>query len=247
MADLPTGEPCRTFETIDSTNEEARRLARDGARGPLWIRAIRQTGGRGRRGRSWISEPGNLFATCLFRPKRPQNERAQLSFVAVLALYDALAEITGLGDRLRCKWPNDLMLKHGKLAGILLESEEDWVAVGLGVNLVHAPENVERRAVALMDIYAEEVYPETVLRALSSAFLRRRMQWESEGFLPIRTEWLARAEGLGEPVTARLHDREIHGIFSDLAVDGALLLELPDRSVARITAGDIFPPSAGAR
>lgn len=247
MADLPTGEPCHIFETIDSTNEEARRLAHSGERGPLWVRADRQTGGRGRRGRNWVSEPGNLFATCLLSPGRPQSERAQLSFVAALALHDALAKVSGLGDRIRCKWPNDLKLEGGKLAGILLESEHDWVAVGIGVNLAHAPDNVDRHAVALSDICGKVVPPEALLQALASAFQARRRLWEAEGFQPIRAEWLARAEGLGEPLIARLHDKDLSGVFSDLAYDGALLLELPDRSVARITAGDIFPLSAGAR
>ena len=130
-------------EVLGSTNVEALKLAREGERGPLWIVAKRQTAGRGRRGRVWISEPGNLFASLLLTTEAPPDHRPQLSLVAALAVHDALVEIADvLKPRLAIKWPNDLLLDGGKFAGILVEAEggeEGAVAIGIGVNCVSHP------------------------------------------------------------------------------------------------------------
>ena len=230
---------CLAFSELDSTNAEARRRAEAGARGPLWIRADRQSAGRGRRGRSWVSEAGNLHATLLFAPGRGMRERPQLSFVAALALHDAVARLVGESAGLRCKWPNDLLADGRKLAGILLEGEADWLAVGFGLNLVHHPRGLDQPATSLSRAFGVTVTAETAWAALAESFSRRYVSWERSGFGPVREAWKARARGLGEVVSIHLAVRTITGRMRDLDADGALLLERPDGTLERVTAGDV--------
>ena len=118
-------------DRINSTNAEALTLARNGERGPLWITAKQQTAGRGRRGRTWTSEPGNLYATLLLVDACPPERAAELSFVAALAVHDATAgRIPGLGRRIALKWPNDGLIDGCKFAGILIEGEGATVVIG---------------------------------------------------------------------------------------------------------------------
>ena len=113
-----------THETVGSTNEEALKLGRAGERAPLWIVARRQTAGRGRRGRTWVSEPGNLYASLLLTDPSPPDRFPELAFVAALALHDAVTgRIPGLAGRVALKWPNDLLIDRNKFAGILVEGE----------------------------------------------------------------------------------------------------------------------------
>lgn len=240
MIILGTGERCLVLGAIDSTNEEARRLARMGEAGPLWIRAERQNKGRGRRGRAWVSEPGNLYATCLLATDAPLSTRSELSFVAALALHDALTQFPEDDPRLRCKWPNDLLFDRQKVAGILLESEADWLAIGFGVNLVHHPRDVERPATSVLAARGISVEPQEMLEALAAAFLLRCSIWRRDGFRSIRADWLDRAAGLGERVTARLGTENRNGIFSGITDRGALVLETDDGSRVEIQAGDVF-------
>src|SRR3989304_3481056 len=132
-----------TYETLGSTNAEALALARTGERGPLWITAATQTAGRGRRGNSWTSPPGNLYATPLIADPSAPEHAPQLSFVAALALHDAITECAAqLGPMLKVKWPNDLLIGGAKVAGILIEGESEpafAVAIGIGVNCAAHP------------------------------------------------------------------------------------------------------------
>ena len=135
--------PLLLLDQIDSTNAEARRRAEAGETGPLWIAARRQTGGRGRRGRAWESNTGNLFATLLMTTPRPPAEAAQVTFVAALAVADLLDSYAP-PSLVTIKWPNDVMLAGEKASGVLVESGAHpsgglWLAVGIGVNLAHAP------------------------------------------------------------------------------------------------------------
>ena len=230
---------CLAFRVLDSTNAEARRRAEAGERGPLWIRAERQTAGRGRRGRRWVSGAGNLHATLLFAPGRGMHERPQLSFVAALALHDAVTRLAGENRRLRCKWPNDLLADGNKLAGILLEGEADWLAIGFGLNLAHHPTGIDQPATSISRAFGVTVDPEAAWAALTEAFARRYGVWQRSGFAPIREAWKARAMGLGEVIGVRLAERVISGRMRDLDSDGALLLERPDGTLERITAGDV--------
>src|SRR5690348_16468046 len=200
------------FDTLGSTNAEALTRARAGERGPLWIAAAAQTAGRGRRGTSWASAPGNLTATLLLTEPSPPATAPQLSFVAALALHDAVAaHAPQLGPALKLKWPNDLLLGGAKLAGILIEGESDpafAVAIGIGVNCAHHPEETAYPATDLANAGAL-VSPQALLGALADAMARRLRQWDrGEGFARIRADWLKRAAGLGGDIRVRLPERE---------------------------------------
>src|SRR5918997_1594879 len=119
MVPWPAGIGREIFEVLDSTNAEALRRAAAGDAGPLWILARRQTAARGRRGRAWSSPAGNFGATLLLRP---EGQPALRSFVAALGLFDAMVAVTGRPELFAIKWPNDVLLSGGKLAGILLET-----------------------------------------------------------------------------------------------------------------------------
>lgn len=241
----------RRFDEIDSTNEEARRLGDAGTEGPVWIVAKRQTAGRGRRGRAWESPSGNFMGTLYLTPRCGPREAGELSFVAALAVHQAVESLLPppLRAPLRLKWPNDLLHDRAKLAGILLESsgvagaEVTWVAIGMGINLATHPEGLEYRATSLAAIGAAPVTPDEALAALDAAFTHWLAVWRGQnGFAAIREAWLKRAEGLGGPITVRLSDETVEGVFEGLAPDGALKLRLANGELRLISAGDVFFP-----
>lgn len=237
--------PVEAYEELDSTNAEARRRAEAGDAGPVWITARRQTAGRGRRGRAWSTGSGNLAATLLFVTDKPAAEAAQVSFIAALAAADLAQTCLGAGAA-RIKWPNDLLVYGRKAVGILVESGARadgrlWMAVGIGVNLAHAPQDVERPATAFSEHMASPPpTPLDALEVLAAAFERWRLAWERDGFGPIAAAWTERAVGLGEPCVARLPSATLSGLAEGLDLDGALKLRLSDGTLARITAGDVF-------
>lgn len=244
----PEGVGRLVLEETDSTNAEAARRARDPG-GPLWILARRQTAARGRRGRDWISPAGNFAATLLMRPAGEPAAMALRSFVAALALAEALEALTGAGPAIALKWPNDVLLNGGKVAGILLESAGaggavGHLAIGFGVNLIAAPlpDAVEPGATLPVSVLAEtgvRVLPEVMLAHLAPAFARLEDQFNRYGFGPVRTAWLARAARLGQRVTARTTGETITGRFETLAGDGALVLATPEGRRA-IPAAEVF-------
>ena len=232
-----------TYEILGSTNAEALTRARAGERGPLWITALSQNAGRGRRGRAWVSPPGNLYASLLLSEPAPQPSAPQLSFVAALALHDALCDCAPrLGPMFKLKWPNDLLLGSDKLAGILIEGESEpvfTVVIGFGVNCVNHPPDTSFPAADLL-LAGAVVAPEALFAALSAAMVARLAQWESgAGFAIIRADWLARAAGLGEDIRVRLPERELRGRFHGLDEAGRLQVEQPG-GLATVTAGDVF-------
>ena len=239
----------RRFGEIDSTNEEARRLGDKGTQGPVWIVAERQTAGRGRRGRAWQSPSGNFMGTLYLTPRCGPREAGELSFVAALAVHDAVDGLLPppLRPDLRLKWPNDLLHGRAKLAGILLESsgvagaEVTWVAIGMGVNLATHPEGMEYPATSLAAMGAGSVTPEDALSALDASFTHWLGVWRGQhGFAAIREAWLKRAEGIGAAVTVRLYSETLEGTFEGLAPDGALQLRLAGGEFRLISAGDVF-------
>jgi BirA family transcriptional regulator, biotin operon repressor / biotin---[acetyl-CoA-carboxylase] ligase len=214
------------YEILGSTNAEALARARAGERGPLWISALSQSAGRGRRGSVWTSPPGNLYASLLLSEPSPQPLAPQLSFVAALALHDALCDCAPrLGPQFKLKWPNDLLLGPNKLAGILIEGEGEpvfAVVIGFGVNCVNHPPDMSFPATDL-HLAGAVVAPEALFAALSTAMLRRLAQWQSGvGFAAIRGDWLARAAGLDEDIRVRLPERELRGRFHGLDEAGRL-------------------------
>jgi len=234
-------------DSVGSTNAEALSAARAGERGPLWITAAQQTAGRGRRGRPFVSERGNLYASLLLTDPSPAERAAELSLVAALALHDAVCELCPvLAARIRCKWPNDLICDSAKFAGILVEGESASgrllaVVVGIGVNCSRHPPGMAFPATDLA-VAGARVSPETLFRALSRTMLRRLGEWDrGRGFAAIRTAWLARAMGLGQTIRVSLPERELRGRFESLDDAGRLLLRREDATLEVITAADIFP------
>jgi BirA family transcriptional regulator, biotin operon repressor / biotin---[acetyl-CoA-carboxylase] ligase len=241
---LPAPYRLIAYETIGSTSDEAKRFARDGAEEGLIVWAKTQTAGRGRRGRVWVSPPGNLHMSLVLRPHCRAGVAAQLGFVAALGVAAALRELAP-GVAVRCKWPNDLLANGKKIAGILLETEmvagdsPDFVVIGIGVNLASSPGDTPYPTTSLAKEGVDGIAPEVVLANFVKCFAKWMTAWQRDGFLPIRNAWLSQAIGLGEPIQVRLDQDTLDGRFLDLADDGALLLGTFDGS-RRIAAGEVF-------
>jgi BirA family biotin operon repressor/biotin-[acetyl-CoA-carboxylase] ligase len=233
------------YDTIGSTSDEAKRLAREGAVEGLIVWAKTQTAGRGRRGRVWVSPPGNLHMSLVLRPQCRAATAAQIGFVAALALAGAIGELAP-AIAVQCKWPNDLLANGKKLAGILLETEmvagdsPDFVVLGIGVNLMSSPRDTPYLATSLAEERAPGIAPLTLIAVFTRHFAVWLARWREGGFAPIREAWLLRAIGLGEPIQVRLERDTLDGCFLDLDDDGALMLGIPGGS-RRIAAGEIFP------
>ena len=244
---LPQGYRLVFHDSIGSTNEEAKRLARDGAPEGTLIWALEQTAGRGRRGRVWVSPRGNFYASLILRPDCPVSRAAQLGFVAGLAVGDALGTILPRADGLAYKWPNDVLINGRKVAGVLLESELTpagglrFLVIGVGVNLGASPRETEFPATSVVEEGLGSIPCEVMLEEFALHFQALEAQWRAEGFAPIRAVWLAASSTLrGEPIRVRLESTTLHGRFLDLDESGALLLD--DAGEHRyISAGEVFP------
>ena len=251
MTLLPSGYLLRHLEEVDSTNEEARRLAQSGEAAPHWILADRQTAGRGRRGRAWASPSGNLMTT-LYLPatKLKPNEAGQLAFVAGLALESTVRQFVGAARKVSLKWPNDVLIDGKKASGILLESSMqdktvDWLAIGLGLNLASHPDDTPYPATDISAMTGQAPSPLEALEILAAAFDALYRQWQMGGFAPVLEAWRMVAHGLGGPMVARLENTSIEGIFLDIDETGALLLKDAAGTKHIIEAGDVFFPDAG--
>ena len=242
----PEGTARLVLEETDSTQRAA---FAEAARAPVWVLAHRQTAATGRRGRAWSMPAGNFAATLALRPQGPVQRRPLRSFLAALALRDALVELTGQPALFSLKWPNDVLCRGRKLAGILLDSRDEVLLIGIGVNLVAAPPQaaLEPGATAPIDLrtaIGQTVTPEELLDALAPAFANREQRLVEEGFGRQQAEWMQGAARLGETITARLATRELTGRFDGIDTDGTLLLATA-RGVERLPAADIFFSEAG--
>ncbi len=244
-----------SYESLDSTNEEAKRLAIGGGGHGAVIWAKRQDAGKGRMGRQWISHDGNLFVSLLLCPTAAQADWPQLSFAAVLAAADAVQPLLPQEEDLKVKWPNDLMLNGKKLGGILLEAfttpakdgqpAKSWIVVGVGINIEncpHASEIAEGEMLAthLKAAGVEIVSAKIVLSRFIHHFMQRYDAWCTKGFKPIRADWLKLAHPKGTPMRARLMNETITGIFQGLDETGACRLKPEEGKERLITAGDVF-------
>lgn len=243
----PEGTARIVLATVDSTNAEAARRAPT-LTGPAWILAGTQTAGRGRRARPWSSPRGNFHATLTLRPAGAPGRAALHSFAAALALHDALVGLTDLPTAFTLKWPNDVLLNGGKLAGILLESASHGpdlthLAIGFGVNLIAAPRAADLdpdalRPVTLLAETGLRLPPETLLDHLAPAFAVRAAQLAT-GFERIQADWLAHAAHLGQPIRARTAQSTHHGTFETIDGTGALILRTLQGPLA-IPAAEVF-------
>lgn len=225
---LPHGYRLRHLAEIDSTNAEAMRLSVAGERGPVWIWSDRQLQGRGRQGRSWTSEAGNLYATLLLTLAMPAAAAGSLSVAVSLAVLGVFRRFLGSRAKIEVKWPNDVLIDGSKAAGILVEStirgEGMVFAIGCGLNLRSAPSSTRYGAAALAG-HGVQVEPREALEALAEEVDRLLRRWNAgAGFSDLRTEWLQSARGLGGIVNVAVGGRTVEGYFEGLSDKGGLLL-----------------------
>lgn len=244
---MPHGVGARFFACCGSTNAVAADLARAGEQGPLWLIAGTQTAGRGRRGREWLSKPGNLLCSLLFRPTLHPTEMMALPYIVALAVRDTFLSLGALPEATACKWPNDVLLNGQKASGILIESsarnaaELDHVVIGVGMNLQHGPDAAIFPATSLREAYGIDAGVREAVTHLSKHLYRRLDMWTVDDISPIVEEWTSCAWGLGKSRLIRTHDEEFVGVPTRLADDGGLVIRLDDGTEKRLYAGDIFP------
>jgi len=234
--------PVEWFDDIDSTNEEARRRVSAGSFQNVWIAARSQSSGRGRLGRNWKSPIGNLFATALFEFSGTLNDAAKIPFVSALAVADTF-DVFAPKHKVEVKWPNDVRCNGAKVSGILIEAgpldNSSWVAVGIGINVAVAPQDVGQATASIASLRGDEVVTAQIaMEELRNSF-SMRMNALSHGFENTRKAWLERAEGLGKTVTVTCGNEVLKGTFEALGDDGELHLRLPDGQLVVITAGDV--------
>lgn len=243
--DLPGSFRPQLYESLDSTNNEAKRQAAAGAPEGTLIVARQQRSGRGRHGRSWQSPPGNLYCSLLLRPPGQLQTAAQLSFVAAVALAQTLDSWID-GARIALKWPNDVLVDGAKISGILLESAAgpggrvDWLVLGVGVNIASHPADPVRPSISLHAAGVGGTAADEVLRRLTAAFEPWYACWREQGFAPVHRAWSARASGLGAPIRAQLTSGIVEGIFEGLDAGGALLYRTAGGEQSRIEAGEVY-------
>jgi BirA family transcriptional regulator, biotin operon repressor / biotin---[acetyl-CoA-carboxylase] ligase len=214
-------------------------LARGGLGEGVWLRAERQTAGRGRQGRAWVSPAGNLHASTLVRLRLADPPAPTLALVAGVAVEEAVSVFLPAGASLQLKWPNDLLLAGAKLAGVLLERVEGAVVVGIGANLAHHP-HVPDRPTTSLAVHGVAVEAELFADTLAEAFARWLERWRGEGLSVVRARWLARAHPVGTALSARTPDGGVvEGLFAGLDADGLLILRLADGGTRVIHAADI--------
>ena len=241
---MPHTIPIAVLDEVDSTNRVALARAQAGEAGPLWIMATRQTAGRGRAGRAWASEPGNLYATLLTRLQCPPTAVPGLSLLAGVAVYDAIvAAAGGPMPGLRLKWPNDVLVDEAKCAGILAESlmgrDAVTVAIGIGINLAWHPADLGREATHLA-AHGLMALPREMLEAMSAATEQWLVRWgNGAGFAAVRAAWLERAGAMGEACTVNTGTERISGSFAGLDDIGSLLIADSTGTIRTVTFGDV--------
>ena len=257
---------CTVAET-GSTNADLLALAAAGAAEGSWLRAERQTAGKGRQGRAWESPVGNFYGSTLVRLRPTDPPAPTLALVTAVALQEAVDIGLGIGRSIKrndddgsgravgrivsrfgplgpgdpyIKWPNDLLIDGAKLSGALLERADHAVVVGIGVNLAGHP-NLANRQTTSLHAHGAELEPAIFAEILAGAFGQWLSIWREEGLGPVLRRWLARAHPVGTPLTAHLPDGTAHdGLFDGLTTDGALILRLADGARHVIHAGDVF-------
>jgi BirA family biotin operon repressor/biotin-[acetyl-CoA-carboxylase] ligase len=226
-------------DKIGSTNDEARRLAHEGAPHGTVVHADEQTAGRGRLSHKWFSPAGNLYISILLRTGQPASRTMELSFLAALAVADTVEALLPRQTRAMLKWPNDVLVSGAKIAGILLEQVDDAVIMGIGLNVLEAPTNAAYKTTTIVangGIASVDGARDILLAALG----RYLAVWRTEGFAAIREQWLGRSYPIGAAIRANAGGEPTAGHFAGLDVDGALLLDTP-QGRRRILAGDVVP------
>ncbi|MDP8249350.1 biotin--[acetyl-CoA-carboxylase] ligase [Pseudochrobactrum saccharolyticum] len=243
---IAAGYGLKEFEYIGSTNAEALTEAQTGAESAVWYVTKDQRSGRGRRGREWSTQTGNLAATLLLIHDYPLELAATLSFVAGLSLVEAVEQLLPETEtRFQLKWPNDVLADGAKLSGILLESAllkdgRKALVIGIGVNVLHIPEGVPY-AVSSLKANGYTQGAEQLLQALAERFAVNFALWnDGQGLETIRTHWLRHAARLGEVIRVQSGGETLEGTFSSIDPQGHLVLSLPQGRKQTISAGEVF-------
>jgi BirA family transcriptional regulator, biotin operon repressor / biotin---[acetyl-CoA-carboxylase] ligase len=246
------GYKLAAFDQIGSTNTEAMARARQGERGPMWFVTTEQTAGRGRRQRAWVAPRGNLASSILEVMAVSPSVAATLGFAAGLSLESALQKLSVEANLRRAeplkfalKWPNDVLAERQKLTGILLEAEAVAgdrlaVVVGIGTNVVAAPEGTPTPATSLAAL-GVHVGAEELFKALAEAWVEFRGIWDNgRGFGEIRKAWLERAFGVGERVAIKAGTTTVEGTFDTIDDTGCLIVRTTEGKRMPITAGEVY-------
>lgn len=243
---VPSGYHLVLLNSIGSTNDELKKLAisENVSEGRvLW--ALEQTAGKGRNGREWISNLGNIYLSVLFRPKCSSYIAAQIGFLPAIAALMSIDAMVGRSLEIRFKWPNDLLLNLKKVGGTLIETRSgkdgtvDWVVAGFGLNLTNHPEQTTFPATCLRLEVNKSIQINKMVELYLFNLAKLYNIWQKNGFDPIRKKWLASAHGLNEIINVRLGSNYISGIFRDLDEDGSMVLETGSR-LTKITAGEVY-------
>jgi BirA family biotin operon repressor/biotin-[acetyl-CoA-carboxylase] ligase len=231
---------------VGSTNTVCMEMARAGDPGNVWVTARRQLGGRGRRGRVWISEEGNLYASLLLIDPAPISAMGSLPIAVALSLYRAIvSEMPWAADRVAIKWPNDILVDDMKVSGILVEAENlgdgrQAVVIGCGVNIAHRPDNPLYPTITLTEA-GVTTSPESLFARLMQELAEVLTVWdEGRGIAAVVDGWKRHVKGIGGAITVNLPDRSISGVFSGIESDGRLQLRLPTGEIMPIASGDVF-------
>ncbi|WLS01994.1 biotin--[acetyl-CoA-carboxylase] ligase [Shinella oryzae] len=231
---------------VSSTNTECLERARNGALSGLWVTAVRQTGGRGRRGRAWFSEPGNLYASLLLIDAAPMDRLGSLPLAVAVAVQDAISRVMPLdASDVLIKWPNDILIERRKVCGILVEGEtladgRHALVIGIGINVAVAPEAGLYPVARLRD-FGVSASPDELFAHLFQSMVKTLSLWDGgQGIAAIMERWKQVAGGIGENITVNLPDRSISGRFAGIDDTGLLKLETDDGGTRLIAAGDVF-------
>ena len=236
-----------------STNDDAKRLAGDGAPHLTVVWAHRQTSGRGRHDRAWVSPEGNLFWSVIVRPQPGWPPVPNLVYVNALAVLQTLDAVAGPAATLTLKWPNDVLLNGSKVAGSLLESAGShdqlpppWIVIGTGINVARHPETADVRypATSLHREGYTGVRPAALALSLRASVGAAIESWVATGFGAVRDAYLRHAHALGEPIrvgVTRERSEYLDGVYRGIDADGALLLERPDGTILKLHSADVIP------
>jgi BirA family biotin operon repressor/biotin-[acetyl-CoA-carboxylase] ligase len=236
-----------SYDDIDSTNNEAKRIIAQGHSGHYVLLAKSQHAGRGRAGRQWDSPNGNVYMSILRQESLTWEEAAHLIYITAVAVADAVAAVLPVSEPVSVKWPNDILLKGKKVAGILLEGKTmanqpflPWAIIGIGINVRHFPEQTTFPATSLYDQGVVYVELERLFHYVMDHFSSWYAVWRQHGFEPIRLAWLHRALKRGEVITVVTPERKISGIFVDITEHGNLRVELANGQQTEIYSGEVF-------
>jgi len=229
------------YKEVSSTNKEALDLIEKGISNETIIITDKQTEGRGRTGKSWISPEGNFYASLIINQETDVSKLTELTFVTAVAVGNTLLSFI-VDSNVQYKWPNDVLIDDKKISGILLEkkSNSNWIIIGIGINVNHAPLS----GTTCISNYDESVSNIDLLKELIINFNKLRKQWLFNEFHAIREMWLTRAFKMNKQITIKLADKLYEGIFADIDKSGKLVLQQKDGSLIYFDAGELFIGSA---